>query len=485
MRAVLIPLDSRPCNRLFPAQLLTGAGIQCVTPPAEALDCFVAPGDHAALSSFLMKAAREADVLILSLEQWVYGSLLASREDSISEVEALSRLTEIRRLKEVHPALRVLASSVVMRSSISTLKAEDLAHHFAVNEYAKAAYRGDSAQTAKLAREIPARILDKYRCVRARNHRVNQAALSMCAEGTVDKLLLLQEDSQPEGLHRLEQEALTARIQAENLGDRVALHNGTDESGCLLAVLAAAKPLKLHIHALGGEPLDFIAKYEDRAFIENIRSQCRFAGIELTDAAHADKVLCVLTPGQLPQRDLVFSEAEGEDGRARFSRLASEMAEWMRGGKPVGLLDVAVANGGCLPFLDQLAGHISPWKLAAYSAWNTACNALGTVLAQLALLEEGAANTAFTVERLLDDALYQGQVRQMLNGELSALGEDVLHLSDWPRADALLSSLMDKVVRASPLFAGLPVHVSVKLPWPRTFEAEIAWEKECMPDGNG
>lgn len=475
-----LPLDSRPCNLRFPVQLLACAGVTCTEPPVSMLDCFTRPSDLEAVRDFLAQQAPKVDTLVLSVDQLVYGSLLASREPDIGEAEALSRLAWIRSLKAAHPRLEIIAFSVVMRTSISTLRAEDLAAYHAVTEYSQASHRAklsgsaqDEAEVVRIRAQIPADVLAKYTAVRGRNHAVNRACIPLVAEGVFDRLLLLQEDSQPLGFHKLEQAVLLEDIDARGLSGRIAVHNGTDEGGCLAAAMAARRPLRLHVRELGGGDCAFVAKYEDRPFVQNIESQCRVAGIELVDLAHADKVLCVLGPGGAPQAD-VYDLVESPEAAARLRALAAELAGLLDAcDKPVALLDVYVANGGSVTFMHALAQRTDPLRLCGYAAWNTASNALGTVLAQMALGSADTCNDLFTVERLLDDLLYESVVRARLRDALEALGEDVLHLGDQARAEAVLRELMAEAVAESPVFAGTLVDARYSLPWPRIFEAQV------------
>lgn len=489
MKLVYLPLDSRPCNAQFPAQLLACAGVACVTPPPGSMDYFTRPAAHSRAASFLARETADADTLLLSVDQLVFGSLLASREPDVPIGEALCRAEWIATLKDANPRLRIVAFSVIMRSSISTLRAEDIAYHHAVTAYSQASHHAqcggtpeDLAEVRRIAETIPSWILDKYHRVRERNHQVNLACLSLVQQNVIDSLLLLQEDAQPLGFHKLEQKALLSAAEKGGVKDRVALHNGTDEAGCLCAAAVAAKPLKLHVLELGGGDLNFIAKYEDRPFAENIASHCRFAGIHLTTPEDADKLLCVLTPGKDRQQDVLYAsnsrcQRETPEMKRRNARLARELAGHLAGGKPVGLLDVLYANGGSASFMESLAEQADPLDLRAYAAWNTASNSLGTVLAQLALGEKDEPNARFTAERLLDDLLYQGVVRGRLQAELQALGEDPLALADKDRAERMLGRLMEEAARESGFFRGYDVRAAYRLPWPRTFEAEVSVQR--------
>ena len=115
-----------------------------------------------------------------------------------------------------------MAYSIIMRASTSTLSADDVAWHHLVTAYSQASYKATihpNAETIEeadsLAARIPARILKKYHDVRDRNHEVNKACINLVRDGAVNRLLLLQEDAQPLGFHKLEQQKLLETIHAQ------------------------------------------------------------------------------------------------------------------------------------------------------------------------------------------------------------------------------------------------------------------------------
>ncbi len=473
MKLIQIPLDSRPCNARFPAQLARLAGVEPLLPPQ--MDDFRTPADHRALRDFLRAEADAADGLVLSLDHWCFGSLIASRSADVSADEAMSRLDELEAILRAHPQMRGSAYSVVMRSSINTLNRDDLPHYQSMTEYSQQWHRcklsglpEDERRLQEIEASIPDEVLERYHTVRARNHAVNRRAVSLCRAGLLDKLLLLQEDAQPLGFHRVEQEAL--RREADGDG-RIWLHNGTDEAGMLLvadAVRWDAPPLRVRVAYLRGDG-SFVPAYEDRPFAENLRSHAGAAGIELAETC-ADCTLCVASPTAERQEDMANADAAPADAAADAERVLAEM----RKGQPVALLDVRYANGGDGALLTAL-GPEALRGLAGYAAWNTACNSLGTVLAQLRASggRRSPACDRFTRERLLDDYLYQGKVRRQINQELTAAGEDVLCLRDRAAAERLVQTRYQEALAQEP---ALPVdgeQVSVALPWPRTFEADI------------
>ena len=202
MNVLYLPLDSRPCNYRFPVQLLNMAGHDCLVPAPDQMDYFRKPSHHATIREFLLENAAHADALILSVDQLAYGSLLASRDTHVSTEEALDRLQLVRTLRQAYPSLLIVAYGVILRSSISTLRTQDIAWHNLITEYSQAAHRAalsalpqDQAELQRITALLPQEMRDAYHQVRERNHTVNRHCIDFLREGTFDRLLLLQEDS--------------------------------------------------------------------------------------------------------------------------------------------------------------------------------------------------------------------------------------------------------------------------------------------------
>lgn len=477
MRILVLPIDSRPCNTQFIHRMVTWAGGECILPPPEAMDDFRRPAPYEESKRFLAAELPRCDAAVISLDHWCYGSLLASREGEVTTEEALARAAELDALLECHPRVPVYMSTVVMRSSISTLSRQDLDAYRAMTDYSVYTDRydrfslpedGEKAENAK--KRIPPQILEKVLGVRQRNLRVNLAAVEMAAAGRVRSLSVLQEDSQVFGLHKKDQRAILRRM--EETGTKNAyLRNGTDEAGALSAakaLWAGRPPLRARIVYLGKE--DFTAPYEDRPFRENMESACREIGIQQTDKS--DWVICVCCPEHGEQE-----EAEHPAAPEYLRDCAGRIDAMLARGKRVYLLDIVRANGGSMGLVSAMERAD---RLSGYSAWNTASNSMGTLLAQVMTdALRGENNARYFRERLLDDLIYQGAIREMLQSRLSAMGEDVYSLMDRDRAEGALRALYREQLPALWPLKDRPRY-TVSLPWQRTFEikAEILATEE-------
>ncbi len=468
-----LPLDSRPCNALFPVQLAAMCGAEVLTPPQSALDWFDRPSAFPDKKTFLIKAAERADALVVSAEQLCFGSLVASREPDVSKETALDRLALLRDIKRSRPELPITVFAVVMRTAGSNYSDADIARNALITAYSIASHKGDERELARLRALIPEKALADYLSVRARNHAVNRTLVELLHEGVIDRLLLSQEDCQPYGLHKQEQEALICRIRALALGDRAALHNGADEAGCLcIARVLKTGEYRLGVRYLRDTGGAFTALYEDRPFDENVTSQCAFLGIRRVDAPPYDGVLLIDTPKDGIQTESALAGEAAPD--ADDERCAELLAESVRAGVPTGFLDVRCANGGTGEVLEAFSKQACALSLQAYSAWNTASNSLGTALAQMVLGKDVQKNARFTLERLLDDHAYQAVVRPAVNAALRDAGRNCLRLDDVNGCERMIRERMDAYIARSPIFRNMPDFTyDMRLPWPRTFEILI------------
>ncbi len=470
MKIAHLPLDSRPCNVLFPGQLAAWCGHECVIP--EEMDYFTTPAPFESSRNFLLHTAKEADALVVSVDHLCYGSLLGSRNDDVPQEEALRRLAFLEELHQAHPQKPIYAYSVIMRSSISALYASDLTAYNAMTEYSvctdRAVQTGDpmDAQRAQAARAlIPDAVLTRYQNARARNHAVNRRCVELAAQAVVHSLALLQEDAQTYGFHRQEQRTLLAMKTSDN----VWLHNGADEGGALtvMKAIAAGRSLPpISVEYLGWKNGDFVACYEDRPFCENVNDSLDYAGLHI--CADAPTVLAVCCPPDGLQTD--WEKPECADG---YRAMAVRIARMAQSGKTIYLLDQTRANGGSPMLMRAVYEHLGAMQLAGYSAWNTASNALGTMIAQIMSDQlAGKINRDFLWERLLDDLAYQGAVRGLVNDQLEKRGEDPLHLKNPEAVQQLIDEQMRAWTAAETMFETLPPWC-VSLPWNRTFEAEL------------
>ncbi len=498
----LLPLDDRPVNLDLPRQLAAVVGETLDCPPDAWLGRFLTPGDADRLADWLVREAAGARLLIVSLDMLACGGLVASRTPGIPAPAALRRLEALREVRRRHPALRIYAFSVIMRLTITgadpatRATGRDIFRYSVLRDRVERLGESDQAgELAEVSARIPPAVLEAYLAARRRNHTINRAALDLLADGVLDYLALVQEDTAPAGLHVAEQQALKQRADAGIAPDRWQLYAGTDEAGqtllarALLQEAGLAFPVRTAFRddAAAAEP----ALFEDVPLRETVRRHVRAVGGRpgsgVTLAAHT------FTP---PQPDLFeMPPLPAPTWEAALAAFPDRRAEAWLAGLPAlrAVADLAYCNGGDPHLLAALLARDTPEQLYGYAAWNTAGNTVGTTLAHAALRTLARARgTDAAMERahrealltrLLDDGLYQPLVRAWVGARAQDAGASPLNLADWtPRAEqqveATMQALWCSLRHSYPLAAALDRPFRATLPWGRLFEVRIRY-----PDG--
>lgn len=488
-RLVALPVDGRPAVRSQVMALARCAGWDLHMPEVAALGHFRTPADTEALARWLLEAGESADGFVLSLDMLVYGGLVPSRFVPEALPVLLQRLAVIDTLKQRWPGKPVWAFAATMRISNNDIADEEKpywaqhgrdlwawSYHSDRAEQAERESQREASReaAAAAAARIPLAVRQDYRATRERNAAVTHAALERVRHGTIERLVLPQDDTAEYGFNIAERRAWQRAVADLGLQARVPIHAGADEVMHTLVARAVAtlegrSPLKLALAPSDPEHLDELtALYEDRPLRHALAAQAEAVGAEWTDDdAQAEVLVALHTQGTaqgdwamgrpLPQRVPV--------AEAWFERIR----RWQDAGRPVVLVDAAFANGGD-PWLLAHPG-LTPKRLAAYAGWNTASNRLGCVLAtaQLARGRFGhePAREALAL-RLLEDGLYQAQWRATLRGcldesrsgpeERLALARQLVlpGLNAWARARGLGFVVTD-----------------LALPWQRSFEVDL------------
>ncbi len=536
-RVAIVPLDDRPCNTKFPESLGRIVEYDVLLPPRDVLGRFRRPGQPEAILSWVQQVAGDVDCVVVSLDMVAYGGLIASRTMGCSADEAMVRLSALRDVRKRHPDLAIYGSSVILRLSVtadSDASAETWAQ---VARYSELAGREltaeESAELETIEAQIPPEVLADYLAARERNHAVNQCAIELVADGTLDFLSLLQEDAAPTGPHVAEQEALRRLIAEREAGDRCLLYPGADEA--VMTLLARF----VHTHMLRAprvavvyaddDQADAVAMFEDRPLRETVAAHIAAIGAEeAVGPADADLALFVSPPVRVTRRELV-------DDQELYLQRCSELEEFVEGissqleqERAVVVCDVAFPNGADPVLAQLLLDNVPIHRLASYAAWNTAGNSLGSGLAHgsvrlIGLQDKGAFDLAhhlghmgtmrylalldsligsekthvqFLFSRFIDDWAYQAEVRrratehvaEQLRQSAFDLAEGAQEAEEFVRSqltpiahELYLSHFLGR--RSVRLGSGTGAahlmlceldEVKFSLPWGRLFEVDVA-----------
>jgi hypothetical protein len=495
MKILLIPLDERPVNARYPVMLAAMAGdVQLRVPPAEMLSAAKSPADCARLAGWLEAEAVDADVVIASVQMLGYGSLIASRISEEGVDAILARLAVLRRLRQQRPALRIYGFDLLMRISNFDGNVEEpeywIRHGrqlYALSQQMDRALSDvpvDDA-TARLAALVPDEVRADFVRRRLRNHAVNAAVLHMLAEGVMDALVLSSDDTSPYGLPTREKRWLTEWAERLGFGARLLMYPGADEVGCALTARAVNEARgctpRFVVQYFPAQDAEVAAAYEDGPVRATVERQVRAVGGALVDdAADADAVW-VGVNAPLPHRGEYDPAQAAIDKSARQESahaLAAEAQRRMAAGQRVVIADVAYPNGADPALCAALRAIGFDWTgPAAYGAWNTAGNTIGTALAQACLGERRTREQQrFLLHRWVEDWGYQREVRAAIRARYAPGGEPPAN--EWPNVAHDVEQMLNAFIETLPGFAGKwrITPGSVRFPWGRTFEVDFGLE---------
>ncbi len=487
---LFVPMYATPTARQLPMMAAAIARAQLREPPPQWLGDYIAPGDVAAIDRWLARAAPAANDFVISIDMLAYGGLDASRVPGVSQGEAIARLGTLRGLRKARPHARIAAFGTIMRLEPTAVAPVGAARTYWAGAQPPAwRYIWEYAQLhdpplpseAERARELQTLIgrpvLEQYLQTRERNRNVDLAALQLVADGTLDRIVIGQDDAGPVGLHVKDVRALKQSVADLDIADRASIEPGADELGLVLVARALA-------HRIGWTPRVAV-RYSTRngAFTQD---PLEYAPVHVTidalvrrcggvrDENRPDLTLYVRVPGTSSAQD---------------DRLLDALRSEVQRGRSVALVDLTFLTGSYTAqaaFAQRLIASGLAGKLDAYSAWNTTANSVGIALGEIVATGVGRrtgrynplAHAEFMLDRYIDDYLYHTQVRPRVDAELAVRGITAhWYLSPivWRETDAqvraaVLPMARQLLQRIYPQYRA--VRLDVRLPWPRTFEIE-------------
>lgn len=444
MNIISIPLDIRPYNYDFLISLASmDSNISLKMPAKEILGYKKQPASHQAVDDFINSHCADSDALIISLDMYLYGGLFPARIHQMELTELIARLNKIKTLKESYPALKIYASSLVLRTPKYNSSEEEPDYYAHIgHSIFQVGYLSDKEKRVGLSEDEKAHLLahrsainsasfDDWLSRRSKNLQLIENAIELVDEKIIDQLIIPLDDTAEFGFTMQDQERIYEKISLLGVQDRVFVHPGTDESGCTLLTKAYLSMRKKDFIAttLYSNELfkTYIPNYEDRPFIHSLRSYAAASGITLVDNDASLPVLAINGCGEIMQEAFDISYGYNLHTGVRKPKYknityythrdlvtyAKEIASRALQVSVVAI-DVAMSNGGETELIRALdkAGALDTIK--GYAGWNTTCNSLGTGIANLVFSTMGDNADAierFLKERLVSDWAYQTEVR--------------------------------------------------------------------------
>ncbi|MFI3201256.1 MAG: DUF4127 family protein [Eubacteriales bacterium] len=494
-RIVLLPLDERPCNFRFPKELFDNDEFQICRP--NVLGDKKTPANVEDIQSFMEREVMEADGMVIAMDTLLYGGLIPSRLHQLSEEEVCRRMDIIRNLRKKNPKLKIFAFLCIMRCPKRSSNDEEPDYYeyygAQIHQLGACIHRRENgeigseldAKEAKLREEIPEADYLDYINRREANCKMNLRALDLVGDGTIDFMVIPQDDSAPFGYTAMDQAKVRYAVRDKNLQQKVLIYPGADEVAMTLLARMyneyQEKKPAVFVQYASEEAAYVIPSYEDRPFGESLKSHIWSAGCRrVYTSEEADFILAVTAPGGSMLSCRVQPHLHLDyDVKRNLPELIDQILWYMEQGKPVAICDNAYGNGGDLELLQMLNSNYMLDKVAGYAGWNTSANTLGTVLAEaVCFLYRGRdlRHLNFLALRYVEDCGYCSVVKlNMLRNDLESIGMDYFNVyeTDGQAAEIATEQMKDFVIQ---YLSSIAKHIQVdkvRMPWRRMFEADV------------
>ncbi len=498
LRIGLIPLDERPVNTRYPAMMAAVAGVELHEPPLTILSDIRTGANTLDLIKWLREIASQVDMLIISLETFAHGGLIASRTSDTTTAQIAQTLDVLREIKQAHPQLIMYGFNVITRISFSNNNFEEPlywsdygADLYTFSQLSDRQQQGvikpeEQQQLKALEAEIPVEIRHDFIQRRLRNHSVNLLAMELAAKNIFDLLVISSDDTSEYGFGSREKSWLAEWVNRLGLTN-VLMYPGADEVGSALLARAinhwkGQQPTFYLQYAIPGDE-ELVAPFEDGAVRLTLERQIHAVGGRLSaDPDTADFIVAVNTPSRLFGEKMTphgaDADAEREHRMPWLTPFVQRIQSWLDSGKRVIVADVAYPNGADPVLVDLLRDYVDMPRLAAYGAWNTAGNTIGVALAQgvvSALVindEQRSAQARFLLHRFVEDWGYQYHVRHEHTADF---GGESLNADQLDTLKTSIERGLQTRLEQLPGFASgwCITPGNVHLPWRRLFEVDF------------
>ncbi|GAA0133642.1 DUF4127 family protein [Paenibacillus sp. YSY-4.3] len=508
-KVVYLPLDERPCNYLFPQQLAKMTDLEVAVPELAILGNKKKPANTAAVRQWLLEAAKDADVLLVSIDMLVYGGIVPSRLHRLSLEECMRRVSVLGEIKRSYPEITIHAFNLIMRVPNNNKDEEEPDYYkYHGGQIFKYSYLTDKSERDTLSQAeqqeleslqemIPQQYLNDFIGRREVNQGINHYVLELAQYGIIDHLIIPLDDNSQYGFSPREQQMMICRTQELGIMDRVMIYPGADEIGCtmfsyIFCQLKNYKP-EIFVRYSSTQGPFIKPKYEDRSLNESVKSHLTASGAMMVDHSFETPLVLVVHSPAVDQAGMAEQIPFKDRHRSYFSEIhyreiVEAMQNYLRKGKLVALGDVATCNGGDSVLMNLLKQRGLLDQLTAYAGWNTSGNTLGTVIAHFIIItyymeraESEIKNKdivqesrKFYYHRVVEDFIYQSLVRQdMLENDLPGLNASyyvIGHCLD--EVQAILAAKMNSTVAQylGDIKEGRIRLENVHFPWIRMFE---------------
>jgi hypothetical protein len=493
----LIPLDGRPVCRQWPQQLASMSGLSLLLlpqGPCASVDQLRHPIDLSLVSSWLASCPNGVP-LIVALDTVLYGGLIPSRIEEHTTEVLQARLDDFWLQLHQNKLMAMGFSSILRIPNYANAQEEPAywdPYGPLLYQYSSQVHQFGDAQPAVL-QAIPADVLTDFTNRRQRHFAINQSILAHMAKDNpaLDYVSFCQDDTGPYGLNVKEAQHLANTITKNiALNNKAHVQTGADEVVTALMARFLLQQLcitpSVFVVYSHSEGASITARFDGQPIKNIVAQQLQTCGARLAQYPHtADCWLVVHTPSpwdslnsQNPQGDHC-ENIKANTTPDQYRHVLRWLNQANSEGKPIIVADVAYANGSDPKLTAQLLTHWTKpqhWQnLYGYAGWNTPGNAIGCALSMALIRWWAEHNGCFNAQlwqvalftRLVDDALYQGEVRALLRAELGNEHVDI----------PLLNALMADGLALLKQRIGITTPVSCHFPAGRSFEIELSFDE--------
>ena len=475
-KIVLLPLDDRPCNFLFPGKLFSHDDIEIVTP--NRLGDKKIPADLEAIDEFLIKECKDATGLVISLDMLLYGGLVPSRIHLESEAKLKERLRVLSDIRKANPRLIIYAFNVIMRCPAYSSSDEEPDYYEnygkEIHDLGEALHKSSlgletDIPSAELEDRIPKEYLDDYTSRRRVNKSLNLAALDLICERTIDALVIPQDDSCRFGFAAIDQGEIRRAVADKALEDKVLMYPGADEVELTLIsrminVLKNKKP-KVYLKYVTDAAKSIIPLYEGNMLSGTLKYHVLSAGCQLTDSYEMADIIMVVTAPAGNMEEAAYQPSTKPEYYAE--RNLAEMVDFIK---------ERLAEGKIVTIADNTNRLLM--EVDGYAGWNTSANTIGTAIAEAVDAYHyniAKAHLDFLGQRYIEDIGYCSLVRAKVTSELESYG---MNYFDIKEKDGVISRIVKERLNEfiskelSSLGGKLKIN-SLTHPWSRMFEIDV------------
>jgi hypothetical protein len=495
-KIVLLPLDERPCNMLYPHKMFDVEDIELVLPKYELMGNKKIPGDMLALHAFLEKETIDAYGLVVSMDTLLYGGIVPSRLHNESEETLEQRMRILSKIKKNNPKLKIFAFDLIMRCPQYSSNDEEPEYYGSFGlEIFKSGFIKHKIEL-KIASEdeinyynnlsIPSQFLDDYLGRRDINVALNLKTIEYVKSKVIDFLIFPQDDAAQYGYTAKNQETIYASIHQSHLDASIYMYPGADEvaNTLLSRMLCEIKNIKPKISIVypsitSGQTIPLL---EDRYLDTTVRYQIRAAGARVVNSSiEADMVLYV-NASATKMASNAFIELKRDQGMTTLRNLEDfvegmfETIHYEK--KPVIVADVSTLNGSDHQLIQLMQQKNILLDLAAYAGWNTSSNTLGTSIPfgiVYYVYGKTEKHLDFLVSRYVEDYGYMAYVRTIVNSKLKDLGLSYFDVSKKEEEVVIkIQSELNTFIlkQLSSIQKHIIIH-KVWMPWHRMFEVGL------------